>query len=68
MQTFKIEGEYIPLIQLLKALNWVEHGAMAQLVVTEGMVTVNGQVEYRKRMKVRPDDIVEFEGQQVKLV
>jgi len=41
---------------------------MAQLVVIEGMVTVNGQVEYRKRMKVRPDDIVEFEGQQVKLV
>ncbi|WP_231577054.1 RNA-binding S4 domain-containing protein [Sphingobacterium sp. IITKGP-BTPF85] len=27
---------------------------MAQLVVTEGMVTVNGQVEYRKRMKLDP--------------
>ncbi|AIM36788.1 RNA-binding S4 domain-containing protein [Sphingobacterium sp. SG20118] len=68
MQTFKIEGEYIQLIQLLKALNWVEHGAMAQLVVTEGMVTINGQVDYRKRLKIRPNDVVEFEGQQVKLV
>ncbi|UIR57739.1 RNA-binding S4 domain-containing protein [Sphingobacterium sp. SRCM116780] len=68
MQTFKIEGEYIQLIQLLKALNWVEHGAMAQQVVSEGMVLYNGQVDYRKRLKLRPNDVVEFEGQQVKLV
>lgn len=68
MKTFKIEGDYIQLIQLLKALNWVEHGAMAQMVVTEGLVKYNGEVDYRKRLKLKPGDIVEFEGQQVKLV
>ncbi len=68
MQEFKIEGEYIQLIQLLKALNWVEHGAMAQWVVTEGYVKYNGQVDYRKRLKLRPGDVVEFDGMQIKLV
>ncbi|WP_293939235.1 RNA-binding S4 domain-containing protein [Sphingobacterium sp. UBA5996] len=68
MQEFKIEGEYIQLIQLLKALNWVEHGAMAQWVVSEGYVKYNGQVDYRKRLKLRPGDFVEFDGMQIKLV
>jgi len=68
MQEFKIEGEYIQLIQLLKALNWVEHGAMAQRVVSEGYVKYNGQVDYRKRLKLRPGDVVEFDGMQIKLV
>jgi len=68
MQTFKLEGEYIQMIQLLKVLNWVEHGAMAQMVVTEGDVKYNGTVDYRKRLKVRVGDIVEFDGLQVKVV
>jgi len=29
MQTFTLTGEFIPMIQLLKAMNWVEHGGMA---------------------------------------
>jgi len=67
MQTFKIEGEYIQLIQLLKAVNLVEHGAMAQWVVEEGMVKYNGAVDYRKRLKLRPGDVVEFDGQTIQL-
>lgn len=68
MQTFSLKGEYIQLIQLLKVLNWVEHGAMAQFVVEEGLVKYNGQIDYRKRLKVKVDDVVEFDGQQVKIV
>lgn len=68
MQTFTLEGEYIQLIQLLKALNWVEHGGMAQRMVEEGLVKYNGQVDHRKRLKVRSGDVVEFEQQTVKIV
>ncbi|MBD1433591.1 MULTISPECIES: RNA-binding S4 domain-containing protein [Sphingobacterium] len=68
MQTFSLKGEYIQLIQLLKAMNWVEHGAMAQFVVEEGLVKYNGQVDFRKRLKVKVGDIIEFDGQQVKIV
>lgn len=68
MDTFTLKGEYIQLIQLLKALNWVEHGGMAQEMVAEGLVKCNGQVDYRKRMKIRVGDIVEFEGKKVQIV
>jgi len=65
---FQPKGEYIELIKLLKHLNWVESGAMAKMVVEDGMVSVNGEVELRKRKKLRPGDKVEFEGQTVDVV
>lgn len=68
MQTFTLKGEYIQMIQLLKALNWVEHGAMAQWVVEQGMVKYNDQVDLRKRLKVKIGDHVEFDGQVVKVI
>ncbi|WP_437919601.1 RNA-binding S4 domain-containing protein [Sphingobacterium sp. LRF_L2] len=68
MQTFSLKGDYIQMIQLLKVMNWVEHGAMAQLVVEEGLVKYNGEIDYRKRLKVKVGDTVEFEGQSVKII
>ncbi|MBE8720580.1 RNA-binding S4 domain-containing protein [Sphingobacterium pedocola] len=68
MQTFTLEGEFIPLIQLLKALNWVEHGGMAQRMVEEGLVKYNGKVDLRKRLKVRRGDVVEFESMRVEII
>lgn len=68
MVTHKITGEYIQLIQLLKVLNWVEHGGEAQAVVSAGLVRYNGQVDYRKRLKVRPGDVVEFQDNRVQLI
>lgn len=68
MEEFKLKGEYIQLIQLLKVMNWVEHGAMAQYVVEEGMVKYNGEVDYRKRLKVRRGDVVEFDNRKVQIV
>lgn len=68
MQTFTLEGDFIPMIQLLKVLNWVEHGGMAQRVVEDGLVKYNGAVDLRKRLKVRKGDVVEFDGLTVKIV
>ncbi|HLQ99942.1 MAG TPA: RNA-binding S4 domain-containing protein [Sphingobacterium sp.] len=68
METFTLKGEYIHLIQLLKAVNWVENGAQAQEVVTEGRVSYNGEIDYRKRLKVRPGDIIKFEGKEIKVI
>ena len=67
MDTCQIKGEYIQLIQLLKMLNWVEHGGEAQAAVAAGMVRCNGQVDYRKRLKVRPGDTVEFGKKRVQI-
>jgi ribosome-associated protein len=68
MIEFKVEGDHIPLIQLLKATNLVSTGGEAQIVVTEGEVKYNGQVDYRKRLKVRAGDTVEFNGQKIKVI
>ncbi|HLW50798.1 MAG TPA: RNA-binding S4 domain-containing protein [Sphingobacteriaceae bacterium] len=68
MHTFRISKDYIHMIQLLKALNWVETGGHAQLVVMDGLVRYNGNVDRRKRLKVKAGDVVEFEGKKVKII
>jgi len=68
MIEFKIEGDFIPMIQLLKATNLVQTGGEAQIVVDEGEVKYNGEVDYRKRLKVRKGDLVEFRGQKIKAI
>ena len=67
MIEFKVVGDHIKLIQLLKATNLVGSGGEAQLVVMEGMVKYNGEVDLRKRLKVRSGDRVEFNGQIIRV-
>jgi len=68
MIEFKVTGDYIPMIQLLKAANLVQTGGEAQIVVTEGLVKYNGQVDYRKRLKVKKGDVVEFDNQKIMVI
>lgn len=68
MIEFKVTGDFIPMIQLLKATNLVQTGGEAQIVVDEGEVKYNGAVDYRKRLKVRQGDVVEFRGETIKVI
>ena len=68
MNDFKLRGDYITLGQLLKAENLVEDGAMAKEVIKEGLAKVNGEVDTRRGKKLYPGDIVEFEGNEIKIV
>jgi ribosome-associated protein len=68
MIEFKVTGDYIPMIQLLKAANLVQTGGEAQIVVTEGEVMYNGHIDYRKRLKVRKGDTVEFRGKTIRVI
>ena len=68
MIEFILEGDFIPMIQLLKATDMVPSGGEAQIVVLEGLVKYNGEVDYRKRLKVKKGDIVEFNNQKIKVV
>ncbi len=60
--TFQLKDEYIELCKLLKAANLVMSGGEGKEVVAQGLVTVDGQRETRKRCKIRPGQTVEFEG------
>ena len=68
MTDFKLRGDYITLGQLLKAENLVEDGAMAKEVIKEGLARVNGEVDTRRGKKLYPGDVVEFEGNEIKIV
>ncbi len=59
---FQLKGEYIELCKLLKAVNLVMSGGEGKEVVAQGLVRVDGQLETRKRCKIRPGQTVEFEG------
>ena len=68
MEEFKIEGEYIELIALLKALGIAQTGGHAKFIVDEELVFRNGELETRKRAKLRPGDSIQIEDIQIKLV
>jgi ribosome-associated protein len=65
MIQFLLEGDYVQLIQLLKATNLVYSGGEAQTAVENGLVKCNGTVEHRKRLKVKRGDIVEFNQKKI---
>lgn len=65
---FPLTGEYIELCSLLKAANLVMSGGEGKEVVAQGLVTVNGELELRKRCKIRAGQIVEFEGNTISVV
>ena len=64
----KPEQDFIELFKLLKVMGLCESGGQAKLLIGEGYVTVDGQLETRKRCKIRSGQVVEFEGQTVKVI
>jgi ribosome-associated protein len=63
---FKIEdAEYIELIGLLKATGISETGGQAKQMVDDGLIKVNGNIENRKRAKLRTGDVVEVDGETI---
>ncbi len=63
---FNLNGEeYIELIKLLKLIHIAESGGHAKIMVEDGEVKLNGEVEFRKRAKLRPGDLVETLGKQI---
>ena len=68
MEEIKLRDDYIKLGQALKAANIVESGVMAKLVIQDGLVTVNGEVENRRGKKLVDGDVVSFEGETIRIV
>ena len=66
MEVFSLEGnEFIELSNLLKIKGLCATGGMAKMVISEGLVRVDGKVELRKRCKVRAGQVVEFDGHKI---
>ena len=67
MEIIKLKEEYIKLGQALKAAGLVDSGVEAKFVIQDGLVLVNGNVELQRGKKLVNGDIVEFEGNQIKI-
>ncbi len=68
METLAIRDEYIELYKVLKIENMAASGGEAKFLISEGLVRVNGQVDTRKRRKTRPDEVVEYNGEEVRII
>ena len=65
MEKIFLREEYIKLGQALKACGMVGSGIEAKIVITEGNVKVNGEVEVQRGKKLYEGDVVEYGGEQI---
>ena len=62
METIHLRDEFIKLGQALKLSGLCETGVDAKFAVQDGLMTVNGEVEYQRGKKLYPGDIVSYDG------
>jgi ribosome-associated protein len=66
MENFDLEGRaFVELCDLLKLTGIRPSGGSAKMAIAAGLVSVDGQVELRKRCKIRPGQVVACEGQRI---
>ncbi len=68
MHQIKLREEFIKLGQALKAAGLVDSGVGAKEEIMDGRVKVNGVVETQRGKKLHDGDLVEFDGEQIKIV
>ena len=56
-----IKTDFIRLDQLLKWTNSVVSGSEAKLLIEEGKIKVNQEIEYRRGRKIFPGDLVDLD-------
>lgn len=68
MREVPVGEEGIRLGQLLKLADVVDTGGAARALLGTGRVTVNGVAESRRGARLRPGDVVDAAGEQLRLV
>ncbi len=68
MEELILREEYIKLGQAIKAVGFVGSGVEAKIVIQNGEVLVNGEIETQRGKKLYDGDIVSFNGQELKIV
>lgn len=68
MEAIEISDEFIKLGQALKLAGLVSSGVEAKIVIQNGEVTVNGEVDTRRGLKLYPQDNFCYQGQEVTVI
>jgi ribosome-associated protein len=64
-EEIEIRGDTIRLGQMLKLAGIADSGADAKLLLADGAVTVNGEVETRRGRQLHPGDVIAAEGREI---
>lgn len=67
MEIIKIRDDYIKLGQAIKLAGLVQSGVEAKMEIQEGLVKVNGKVELQRGKKIYTGDVIEYDGQQIRV-
>jgi ribosome-associated protein len=68
MRDVILKKEPLELHKILKFEGLVPSGGVAKLAIESGDVMVNGEVETRKRKKIVAGDIIEFNGEKIRML
>jgi len=67
MRDVEIRQEPVELYKLLKFEGLASSGGQAKMVIADGLVRLNGNVETQKRKKIVAGDVVEFAGEKLRV-
>ena len=67
MEIVTIRDEFIKLGQALKLAGLVDYGVEAKIVIQDGQVLVNGQVECQRGKKLVNGDVVSYKGSEFQI-
>ena len=67
MQEIKLRDEFIKLGQAMKLAGMVGSGVDAKMLIQDGQVEVNGEVEYQRGKKLHEGDVITFNGESVQI-
>ena len=68
MEELKLRDEFIKLGQALKKASLVGSGVEAKMVIQDGLVQVNGEVEFQRGKKLHDGDVVSYNGETIQIV
>ena len=64
----ELESEFVELYKILKFEGLAESGGNAKQAIQSGLVSVNGEVETRKRKKIRAGDQIDFIDHHIEVI
>ena len=67
METVIIRDDFIKLGQAMKLAGMVGSGVDAKMLIQDGQVEVNGEVEYQRGKKLHEGDVITFNGESVQI-
>ena len=67
MEKVIIRDDIIKLGQAMKLAGMVGSGVDAKMLIQDGQVEVNGEVEYQRGKKLHEGDVITFNGESVQI-